>query len=353
MSGNSKRNIYSIIPVKIETKYDHEYMNNELIQFDSTGPRDVLVNGTINIIKQFPPEARTKIAVQKEDGKKYVAVGPPLERNICDFIKNEKMIYPDVLNYSNFPKSCPIEAKEYHNIYSIVFRNVTTEPNEEFFTAVFVNLHTLDNGKVVGDLNATLIKNYPPDGAIKISIARIINGKLVALGKPIQSNVCEFIRNDKLFYPSLQKHGNFPTRCPVLAKEYYLKNYILPTDNLPPVLPTGVFHADVLLFTKSVELGKIKIIGEILKNGNGVESSERASAGLGCIINGNLEQSITDWNCINERLMTLKVDDHDKLSVSLMVVYGSNEDENYTIKEDFWAAVQLEYERLEGPTYEI
>lgn len=110
------QNHYSIVPVKIETKYNHKYMNDESITFVDSGPRDVLLNVTFSVIKPFPREARTRITVQKESGKKYVDFGPPLERNMCDFIKNDKMIYHDVLNYSNFPKSCPIVAKEYHVI---------------------------------------------------------------------------------------------------------------------------------------------------------------------------------------------------------------------------------------------
>lgn len=87
------------------------------------------------------------------------------------------------------------------------------------------------------------------------------------MGKPIQCNVCDFITKDKLFFPSLQRHSNFPKKCPVTPQDYYLKNYIVPTDKLPPVLPTGVIHADVDIFTKSKNIGIIKIIGEIIKNG--------------------------------------------------------------------------------------
>lgn len=55
-------------------------------------------------------------------------------------------------------------------------------------------------------------------------------------GKPIETSICNMIANDVILYPGIASCGNFPKKCPVRPGNYYLTNYEVPVDILPPIL---------------------------------------------------------------------------------------------------------------------
>lgn len=110
---------------------------------------------------------------------------------------------------------------------------------------------------------------------------------------------------------------------------------------------------DILTITETKKKGKgiIKTKNNHIMIYSGVECSERAKAGIGCIVNRKMEKSIKEWKCVNERLMIIKIDDTANLIANIMIIYGPNEDDSKRNKDDFWSTVQLEYEKLDEPIY--
>lgn len=110
---------------------------------------------------------------------------------------------------------------------------------------------------------------------------------------------------------------------------------------------------DILAITETKKKGKgiIKLKNDHILVYSGVENNERARAGVGCIINKQLEQSIKEWECVNERILIIKIDDTVKITATIMILYGMSEDETKANKDEFWDKVQIEYEKLKEPIY--
>ena len=61
-----------------------------------------------------------------------------------------------------------------------------------------------------------------------------------------------------------------------------------------------------------------------------------------------LTNNIMNWNCISEKLRKIEMDFKDDTSTTLVIIYGSNEDEPSRIKEAFWNELTWITENLKG-----
>jgi exonuclease III len=66
----------------------------------------------------------------------------------------------------------------------------------------------------------------------------------------------------------------------------------------------------------------------------GVSQKENARAGVGCLIHKDQEKNIINWKLINERIMQVDIKE-EVGNISMIIVYGPNEDEKKEEKEEF------------------
>lgn len=64
--------------------------------------------------------------------------------------------------------------------------------------------------------------------------------------------------------------------------------------------------------TKKKDKGITKLKYNYILIYSRVDNSDRARAGVGCIINKKLEQAIKNWNWMNERLLIVQVDEKNR-----------------------------------------
>lgn len=137
----------------------------------------------------------------------------------------------------------------------IIYREITIKYAEEYgqlHEAFIENAGTLDSTIRV---NFTIMKTLPEDSIIEVSFLKIESNENITFGNVIRHNLCDFVKNDRLFYVGIKKAGNMPSRCPLLPNYYYLKNYKI---DLPPILlPTGDFAFKTTICSKKQEYVRI------------------------------------------------------------------------------------------------
>lgn len=115
------------------------------------------------------------------------------------------------------------------------------ETNPEYLSAELF-LNNTRTGNTMLDIIFHGVKTIPQSAQISIYLQTDKGSSGYSnIGVPIRKGVCEFIRQDKLFYPDFLKAGNFPKKCPINPGEYYVRNYVINSKEIPIVLPTGKF----------------------------------------------------------------------------------------------------------------
>uniref|UniRef100_A0A146KQ35 RNA-directed DNA polymerase from mobile element jockey n=1 Tax=Lygus hesperus TaxID=30085 RepID=A0A146KQ35_LYGHE len=102
------------------------------------------------------------------------------------------------------------------------------------------------------------------------------------------------------------------------------------------------YNVPILGITETKKKGKGS---EMIHDGalllySGVSGSERARAGVACLISKTHTNRVRDWSFINERIMYVLLDLDDKKMTALFVVYAPNEDETAEIKDMFYDQLQ-------------
>ena len=110
---------------------------------------------------------------------------------------------------------------------------------------------------------------------------------------------------------------------------------------------------DVLAITETKNKGKgiIKLNNNHILIYSGVENEERARAGVGCIIHSKMKKAIREWECINERIMTIKLDNITETTTNIIIIYGSDENVSKSDKDEYWEKLPIEFEKLEEQIY--
>lgn len=97
----------------IEYENIGEYYSDIMFNIINPGKPNLMINVDGFAVKELPPKTKIRIKVLKQEKSENITIGNALEHDICTFIKNDKLFYPRFLQYSNFPKSCPIPLQKY------------------------------------------------------------------------------------------------------------------------------------------------------------------------------------------------------------------------------------------------
>lgn len=106
---------------------------------------------------------------------------------------------------------------------------------------------------------------------------------------------------------------------------------------------------DVLTLTETKKKGQRETIleeGHILIL-SGVPQEKRAAAGVGCLINKKMISNIRKWEGHSERILTVELS-LDQEIVTIIVIYGPNEDEKAEVKDKFWEQLNEITENCKG-----
>ena len=114
---------------------------------------------------------------------------------------------------------------------------------------------------------------------------------------------------------------------------------------------------DVIIITETKQKGKnlTKINNNHILINSGIEQiNERAKAGVACIINKKYEDYLDEWNAVNERILTITLKFvNEKKVITIIGVYGPNEDDTKLNKDKFWEQLVEETEKAKGDVYII
>lgn len=84
-----------------------------------------------------------------------------------------------------------------------------------------------------------------------------VNGEYQAMIKSGQVNMCEFFKKPerdpflKILLETINKYGKMINRCPVKRGHFYLKDFIMDSNNLPPFTPVGDYKVDYSVSMKT------------------------------------------------------------------------------------------------------
>ncbi|KAK9695094.1 hypothetical protein QE152_g33106 [Popillia japonica] len=98
-----------------------------------------------------------------------------------------------------------------------------------------------------------------------------------------------------------------------------------------------------------VDLKNKKGLGEMTLKGHeiiysGVDLKNRAEGGVGCVISPKYKDKLTEWEGINERILTCTIQMTKQYVTRFIVVYGPGESDKICEKERFWEKLQEVYE---------
>lgn len=101
--------------------------------------------------------------------------------------------------------------------------------------------------------------------------------------------------------------------------------------------------------TKKKGKGTLKLEKGNILIYSGVEETDRAAAGVGCIIHKKLSEQVHRWQAWSERILEVEINDKvNKEMKTIIVVYGPNEDEKAEIKDAFWEDLAVVTEQAKG-----
>ncbi|XP_023312211.1 craniofacial development protein 2-like [Anoplophora glabripennis] len=83
--------------------------------------------------------------------------------------------------------------------------------------------------------------------------------------------------------------------------------------------------------TKKKNKGVMELENGHLLIYSGVENNKRTAAGVGCIIHQKLVQSVSKWEAHTERILTVEINKRDGKQMTVICVYGPDEDEKAKI----------------------
>lgn len=110
------------------------------------------------------------------------------------------------------------------------------------------------------------------------------------------------------------------------------------------------YNIDVLGITETKKKGKGE---QLMENGHimvygGVENDKHGAAGVGCLINKRWSQFVDHWEVYSERILLLRLKKSMNRMISILVVYGPNEDARVEEKDKFWEELNMAKENCKG-----
>jgi hypothetical protein len=101
--------------------------------------------------------------------------------------------------------------------------------------------------KVYGDW--ILYQDIGPDLNFQIDLYIKQGGEYRKTVYAVKGNTCDIVASDKVFYPSFANamEPSFPLKCNIPAGKYYVNGYWPDMSDIPPVLRSGDYLADIQL----------------------------------------------------------------------------------------------------------
>lgn len=96
---------------------------------------------------------------------------------------------------------------------------------------------------------------------VKLTIFSRTPKKNITIGRPLIMNLCSFMTNDKLIYPSFIENG-YPDKCPFRVGEYSLYNFTIPVENFP-FLPQGKYAATLIGLINNIPMLSVTWLGQL------------------------------------------------------------------------------------------
>lgn len=109
-------------------------------------------------------------------------------------------------------------------------------------------------------LKIITIKVFPSTTRIRVSMSSENKGTYKLFGRALDHNLCDYIKKDKLFYPTFLHYGKMPTVCPITPDTYYMDHLKDPLQNFPVSLGKGKWKAEFNIYNNNVDKSILKII---------------------------------------------------------------------------------------------
>lgn len=87
-----------------------EYLSDGKIRIEEPGTLNSTLFFSTTIKKDVPKQTKVSVLLQKFEKTEYKNYGRTLTHNFCDYINNDKLLYPGFQKYGQVPKKCPIQA---------------------------------------------------------------------------------------------------------------------------------------------------------------------------------------------------------------------------------------------------
>ncbi|XP_050514773.1 uncharacterized protein LOC126890015 isoform X1 [Diabrotica virgifera virgifera] len=86
---------------------------------------------------------------------------------------------------------------------------------------------------------------------------------------------------------------------------------------------------------------------------SGVPNEKKAAAGVGCVIHKDRIKHIQTWESWTERILTVEMKDEGEENLTIITVYGPDENEKKEIKDKFWEDLNIAVENSKGNIFII
>lgn len=109
---------------------------------------------------------------------------------------------------------------------------------------------------------------------------------------------------------------------------------------------------DILVIpeTKKKGKGELQLTDDHILIYSGVPDNKRATDGIGCIINNKLAKHVSNWKGWSERILSVELV-LEKEKITIIAVYGPNENEKKEEKEKFWEELSMITENSKGKIF--
>ncbi|KAJ9581825.1 hypothetical protein L9F63_003894, partial [Diploptera punctata] len=79
-------------------------------------------------------------------------------------------------------------------------------------------------------------------------------------------NICTLVKNDKDFWPLIQKASNMSRYCPLKKGYYVVRDAVLKINSVPPVISKGCYRITISILTpKNEAVARVHLYGTVSK----------------------------------------------------------------------------------------
>ncbi|PSN51426.1 hypothetical protein C0J52_05453 [Blattella germanica] len=105
-------------------------------------------------------------------------------------------------------------------------------------------------------LNGTVVisEDFAPDLRVHVGIFRLRSARWENMLIRIDEPVCQYLKNDKDYWPQIVKAGNAPAECPFKKGTININNASLKLTKIPPNLQPGCYKVLIQLLEKPNKL---------------------------------------------------------------------------------------------------